>query len=55
MRRNGQCLVDDVNKLLGRKFVKYKELSIQCVEYVFENWLKGKYKDDFRAITAVER
>ena len=55
MKKVGQQLVEELQYTLGPKLKKHKELFISCVEYIFEKWMGGQYKNDFSVVYAVEK
>ena len=55
MKNVGQQLVDEFQYILGPNLKKHEHLFISCVEYIFEKWKGGHYKDDYNVMYAVEK
>ena len=55
VRKVGQQLIEELQYTLGPKLKKHKELFISCVDYIFEKWMSGQYKEDHPVMYAIEK
>ena len=54
VRQYGQSVVNDVRDLLGPKVANHKELFINCVDKIFNRWIRGIYKSEAQVIDAIQ-
>ena len=47
-------MVNDVRDLLGPKEPNHKELFINCVDKIFDRWIRGVYKSETQVIDAIQ-
>ena len=55
VRKVGQQFLEELQHTLGPKLKKHEELFISCVEYIFEKWMGGQYKEDYTVMYAIEK
>ena len=55
VKKYGQQVINEVNYILGPKFLKHKEVFIRCVDHVFADWLNEQYNNDTTVMYAIEK
>ena len=54
MRKYGQSAVNDVRELLGPKVANHKDLFINCVDKIFNRWIRGVYKSEAQVMEGIQ-
>ena len=51
---SGQSVVNDVRDLLSPKGANHKDLFMNCVDKIFNRWIRGVYKSEVQVIDAIQ-